>query len=551
MYDRRSPKKPFVPQQVITSNAKDDVSCLSFNTMQSLDTTIAKHLGLSSIFRQKADEAEIGADDYDDNDDDTDYGGEDSLMRGLTRKAVDDVFDDALGYLTPERPSIFPVVTDEKELLRPVDSYFPDLSQDSDSLQSSSLYGGRAPDERPRPRKTVAPPSPKLPRPPIVPTRFSFEAAEVERKEVEARIILAAPLNTIPRDDQDILYEIETGEGSAQFKTLDNDEVGDGHQSNRRCSRRITMLVLIAGLLGCIGTFVGVFLLKKSNPMHVTVEEQLDPLWTRPTASPSDWPNRFSPLPYTQGPSKPPIPTATLAPALSPTFRPTTFRPITALPTMVPTSIPTYQPTTRLPSASPTSAPTTAGPTLSPSKLTALPTTLVPTASPTNAMNFNQWVAFHSPESVSSLNDPASPQSLAFAWLNERRDLDMFGLLTLLFMTNTTGWNNNWDLTNMDKCSWYGIDCDNDGRVTGIFLSFSGLDGRLPDEISLLTHLTGLSIAGSAESGKVKGNIVGTIPSSWGRRLTNLSESACQRALNAYPMIILTIANLCFICRYS
>jgi hypothetical protein len=136
------------------------------------------------------------------------------------------------------------------------------------------------------------------------------------------------------------------------------------------------------------------------------------------------------------------------------------------------------------------------------------------------------------------LNDPASPQSLAYAWLNGRRDLDTFGLLTLLFMTNTTGWNNIWDLTKIDKCSWYGISCDKNGDVTGIFLSFSGLNGRLPDEIALLTHLTGLSLAGSAESGKVKGNIVGTIPSSWGRRLTNLRKSVFQRAFNTYLVMI-------------
>ena len=533
----RPSKKPFVPQQVITKNAKDDVSCLSFNTMQSLDPTISKNFGLNSIFRQKADEAENGPEEHNEIDDDTDYGGEDSLMRGLTRKAVDDVFDDALGYHSPERPSIFPVLTDEKALLRPVDSYFPDLSEDADSEQHSSLYDGRDPENHHRLRMIVAPLSPKRTRPPLAQTRCSFDAAEEERKVDEARIILASPLNTLTntltRVEKNVFNKNETSEGSAQFKTLDDDEVGDGHQSKRTCSRRFNIFVLTAGLMGCIGTIAAIFLLKKSNPMPVIDEEQLDPLWI-PSASPSNWPTQFLSLPYTEGPSKTPIATATL----SPTFRPMTPRPEAALPTITPTSIPTMQLRTLVPTSSPTSSPTTAGPTLLPSKTTAPPITLVSTASPTIELPFYEWIVFHSPVSVPSLNDPASPQSLAYAWLNGRRDLDTFGLLTLLFMTNTTGWNNIWDLTKIDKCSWYGISCDKNGDVTGIFLSFSGLNGRLPDEIALLTHLTGLSLAGSAESGKVKGNIVGTIPSSWGRRLTNLRKSVFQRAFNTYLVMI-------------
>jgi hypothetical protein len=64
--------------------------------------------------------------------------------------------------------------------------------------------------------------------------------------------------------------------------------------------------------------------------------------------------------------------------------------------------------------------------------------------------------------------------------------------------------------------------------VVKVYLSFNDLRATLPDEVSLLTDLEVLSISGSDENRETKGNLVGTIPSTWAERLADLSEIYAQ-----------------------
>ena len=121
--------KTILPEHVETSNAKDDVSCITINTTQTMDTIVAKNLGLGGIFRPRIKERII--------DDDGDVDS--ILMEGLTRKAVDDVLNAAMGIVTPSRKDAFPKKESPKKIPF-VDSYFPDemFSQDSASLPLSA-----------------------------------------------------------------------------------------------------------------------------------------------------------------------------------------------------------------------------------------------------------------------------------------------------------------------------------------------------------------------------------------------------------------------------
>ena len=241
----------------------------------------------------------------------------------------------------------------------------------------------------------------------------------------------------------------------------------------------------------------------------------------------ADLPEIVQPLPTT-GPT--PRPTVMII-SRHPTFRmtdpptrkpvvPPTFPPTTARPTKQPTPIPTPQPV----SGQPTQSPITLRPTSLPTALASSTPTMEPTTlSPSQPMSLEEWIVWQSPESEDGLNDPESPQSRAFEELNGVRDLQKFGLLTLFFATNlTAGWMTPWDMTR-PMCQWYGVDCDQ-SRVVSLNLGFNGLEGTLPHELSLLTDLEAISISGSAFSGEIRGRLTGTIPSSWGTRLSNLSE---------------------------
>jgi len=51
----------------------------------------------------------------------------------------------------------------------------------------------------------------------------------------------------------------------------------------------------------------------------------------------------------------------------------------------------------------------------------------------------------------------------------------------------------NWN-SDQDKCDWYGIECNDDGSVTGIILSNNGLVGKIPEELFGLPNLDTLRL---------------------------------------------------------
>jgi hypothetical protein len=213
------------------------------------------------------------------------------------------------------------------------------------------------------------------------------------------------------------------------------------------------------------------------------------------------------------------------------------------------TIAPSPSPITSEPTAEPTDAPMTSAPTSRPTAGTATPTAdnadanidtsspsstniNVDTTSPTSAtfvsetLSLRQSIELFSPQSLPALENATSPQAQALDWTIQQPNPSLvhFGLATLRYATNSSGgWRNDDGWLLSDVCEWYGIVCRGN-IVVKVNLSFNNLGATLPDEVSLLTDLEVLSISGSAESGETKGNLVGTIPSTWGERLANLSE---------------------------
>jgi hypothetical protein len=85
-----------------------------------------------------------------------------------------------------------------------------------------------------------------------------------------------------------------------------------------------------------------------------------------------------------------------------------------------------------------------------------------------------------------------------------------YALSTLWFIPTPTpfGDNNHADtwITNLNECNWQDVTCDDDGRVTALFLAGDNVRGRIPDDLVLLTAMTSLQL--------YVNQITGTIPSS-------------------------------------
>lgn len=70
-------------------------------------------------------------------------------------------------------------------------------------------------------------------------------------------------------------------------------------------------------------------------------------------------------------------------------------------------------------------------------------------------------------------------------------------LIDLFLSTNGRGWRNNYNwLSNIDRCSWYGVICNKvGGNVTALDLSSNLLIGTLPSSLEQLTNLHNLSLS--------------------------------------------------------
>ena len=137
-------------------------------------------------------------------------------------------------------------------------------------------------------------------------------------------------------------------------------------------------------------------------------------------------------------------------------------------------------------------------------------------------MTLLTWLLEASGESV--LLSPLSPQNQAACWMlykdkkqsaGRSRDpfLQRYALVTLYTAStkgNTTAWDwplaaddpkaaatqGHWASPRRHECTWYGVECNNgwSKQVTGLHLGFLKLDGILPRELYLLSHLKSIDL---------------------------------------------------------
>ena len=111
---------------------------------------------------------------------------------------------------------------------------------------------------------------------------------------------------------------------------------------------------------------------------------------------------------------------------------------------------------------------------------------------------------------------------------------DSLALMTLYNFTNGPNWNDNtnWG-TNCDICTWQGVTCNDNWRVSVLTLPNNNLNGILPAEIGQLTELVEIFLDGNSIYGSIPEELY-TIPTLENIILSNnllegeLSPSICQ-----------------------
>jgi len=167
--------------------------------------------------------------------------------------------------------------------------------------------------------------------------------------------------------------------------------------------------------------------------------------------------------------------------------------------------------------------------------------TTIPTSVPINGTvdignNIVDLIVAKAPDGGASLKDPTSPQFNALFWLqepinegySEPRLLQRYALATLYYATNPN--NISWTtsslwLTDANECKWYSTsesadicttnststDKDSvsivDNMYTVLDLRQNGLNGRIPDEISLLTNLRTIRLGNNALTGSIPSHL--------------------------------------------
>lgn len=126
---------------------------------------------------------------------------------------------------------------------------------------------------------------------------------------------------------------------------------------------------------------------------------------------------------------------------------------------------------------------------------------------------------------TNKLNDNITHEHEALLWLANEDPLQIdftnpdyeilqrFVIANLYFATKGTGWTEDYNfLSKTDVCNWndksLGVFCDESKRVSKILMEESNLDGTIPHEIGLLSHMEVFNLSGN--------NLVGTIPLSIG-----------------------------------
>mmetsp|Transcript_30559 Transcript_30559/g.46291 ORF Transcript_30559/g.46291 Transcript_30559/m.46291 type:complete len:792 (+) Transcript_30559:87-2462(+) len=337
---------------------------------------------------------------------------------------------------------------------------------------------------------------------------------------------------------------------SADVRSADEDNSMVRLQSNKACQTKLFWFLFLFLVLSCIiGGIAGVviILLQENTRVQATVvlnddseiekeiiyEEKVNP--NHPTTTPADTLSQPSPEPsyfhpslnqkFSLAPSMP-YPTAIEEPSF-----------VKRTPSYIPTSLSsanTPQPEDVFPgsihpsfSSETPSITSTVTKTNAPSLVDTISPSSMATSAPSQTKNtkLNEIIQSLSPDTDLLL--PDSPQSKAWSNLdnNDLDSLDKFALLTLYYAINVSIWDER--IASLDyssgTCSWTGVTCNEQERVTKLNLSFqNNLFGTLPPELALATNLEFVSISSTSSLVAIKSQIGGSIPYLWGKTLSNL-----------------------------
>lgn len=355
--------------------------------------------------------------------------------------------------------------------------------------------------------------------------------------------------NNSPSENRHLM-ESNHGPSSDDVRSGEEDNSVVRLESNKTCRTKLFWFLFLFLVLSCIiGGIAGVvvILLQENTRVKATVvldnnseidkeisyEEKVNP--NHPTTTPADTLSQPSPSPSHFHPSlnqkvslapSMPYPTVIEEPSFvkrTPSYIPTSIssantpQPEDVLPESLHPSISTENPSTMS--------------TLTTTNASSLVETISPSFMPTHApsqtknMKLNEIIQSLSPDTELLL--PDSPQAKAWSNLdnNDLDSLDSFALLTLYYAINVSIWDEH--IASLDyssgTCSWTGVTCNEQERVTKLNLSFqNNLFGTLPPELALATNLEFVSISSTSSLVAIKSKIGGSIPNLWGKILSNL-----------------------------
>ena len=142
---------------------------------------------------------------------------------------------------------------------------------------------------------------------------------------------------------------------------------------------------------------------------------------------------------------------------------------------------------------------------------------------------------------------------------------DYLVLMEFYNSTNGFNWTNNTNWGNScDVCDWYGVACDEDNRVSNLYLLENNLSGVIPASIGALTNLITLNLSNNQLSGNIPielGNLIklsdlsmhdnqliGSIPSELGNLLNLIELSLGDNLLTGtIPKELGNLINLSFL----